>query len=336
MADMSALARRGGWSALLGLGLAIAATEGAGAGGSELRLSMTDDPHRGAIERPERDPWRILLRTGNDVVFNSDGGGVTYEIAAAIRKGTLVGGAGLVAVSPDLRSDIDPALADPLRDKGRLVGWLGTHRRGPTLRLSHEGAVHTDWSLSARIGMEGGRIDRLTADVQDAFHDLTGTPNRPRPMIDRPERLIGGVSGHARARFDIHRSSMRRSFDRLSASPYVHGSLGNDTAQLGVGMLLSVQAADAREGIALPLPVEGAYAPVFGGDGLGAFLATRFVEHETLYGGRASGFAVEGGLVGQVSVGRFSLGAVASCLSLPYQGAAAPDCVGRVRLGARL
>lgn len=337
MADRAFLSRRVLATVLIGSGVTLAGVEAADARDGALRAGFGPEDFEAAeAVRAERDPWRLLVRVGNDVPFNSDGGGVTYELAAAVRKGSIVGGVGLIAVSPDLRTDRAPELFDPLRDKGRLVGWLGTHRQGPTLRLGTHETVHTDWSVSARVGAEGGRIDELAQRVQEAFHELTGTPNRPRPLVDRPERVIGGISGHARARFDVHQASIRRSFDRLSVSPYVHGSIGNDTTQAGLGVLLSVQPSTAREGLALPLPEEGAYAPIFGGDGLGAFLSTRFVQHETLYGGAAAGFAVEGGLVGQVSYGRFSVGAVASCVSAPYEGAPGPDCTARVRAGARL
>jgi hypothetical protein len=83
------------------------------------------------------------------------------------------------------------------------------------------------------------------------------------------------------------------------------------------------------------MPKNGAYAPTFGGDGIGIFAGVRGVALETLYDDHTNPVIAEAGVMGQMTFWDFAVvGISASCTTEPYDGADKADCKATLQMGA--
>lgn len=255
----------------------------------------------------------------NDVYFGSDGGGIGGCIdLAALLSNDLYFAVGAFQAGPESKSSAKFA-RDPLNDRGRLVA-----RVGKLLRTSLFDATAT-----VRVGGEGGFVDDFTHDVRKGLHDIFGSNTRAQ-RGNHGLNVIIGASGHAWSTFDLGSTAGTK----VALRPYLHASAGTDNVEGGGGVMLSFQPSYAGRPLPLMEPQSGAYAPFFGDDGLGLFIAARGVAHDSLYASRTKHFLGEAGLVGQLTVADIVRGTVlASCTTKPYDGALDPDCKATLRIG---
>lgn len=255
----------------------------------------------------------------NDVYFGSDGGGIGGCIdLAALLSNDVYFALGAYQSGPESKSAAKYA-RDPLNDRGRLV-----FRAGKIFHLDAFSATAT-----VRFGGQGGFVDDITHDVREGLHDIFGSNTRAQRGN---HGLIGivGASGHVWHNFDLG-SSMGT---KAVLTPYVHASAGTDNVEGGGGVLLGFQPSYANKPLPLMEPQSGAYAPFFGDDGFGLFVAARGVAHDSFYANRTKHFLGEAGFVGQFTVVDTVRGTVlASCTNKPYSGALDPDCKATVRIG---
>lgn len=263
----------------------------------------------------------------NDNYFNSDGAGITGCMNFALHYGadalfdTGSGtydtiGIGITGATPEQRSN---AKTDPLESLGRITSWYGREFEAESF----------DYAIVARTGIEGGAADDLAINIHDALHDHFGVGTKGLTST-HDTRFIAGVSGWARKDYGLSDSgSWATSF-----TPYMHAALGNDVIEGGGGLMLSLQPSGEAKGLALLTPLNGAYAPTFGGDGIGLFAGVRGVALETLYGDHANHFIAEAGMTAQATLWDFAvIGASASCTTEPYDGAGKPDCKATLQAG---
>jgi hypothetical protein len=226
-----------------------------------------------------------------------------------------VAGFGLYGVSPEQKHNQED---DPLEELARITAWYGES-------FERDGI---DYFLAGRIGVQGGIADDLAISLKESLHDLFGFGSSGLES-SHETIIVGGVAG-----------TMRRDFALASAgtwetvlSPYAHAALGNDTLEAGGGLMLALQPA-GNEGLALVLPKNGAYAPTFGGDGIGLFGAVRGIARESFYEDLGYPFLAEAGAMAQTTLWNFVvLGASASCTSIPYDGAVELDCKATLQMG---
>ena len=180
-----------------------------------------------------------------------------------------------------------------------------------------------------RFGAHGGFVDDFTHDVRKALHDVFGSNTRAQRGNHALKGIIG-ASGHLWDTYDLGRAAGTKAV----LTPYVHASLGTDNVEGGGGVMLGFQPTYAGRPLPLMEPQSGAYAPFFGDDGLGFFLAVRGVAHDSLYASRAKHVLGEAGFVAQFTVADVMRATVlASCTTKPYDGALDPDCKATVRIG---
>lgn len=254
----------------------------------------------------------------NDQYFGSDGGGISGCLNYALRYGVDTYGVGVVGATPEQKSNAKGK--DPLKALGRVTGWYS--------REFETDAMH--YAVTGRIGLEGGVADDIALGIKEALHDLFGQGNK-KLKSTHDTAFIGGVSGWIRDDWVVSNS------DRFNVmlSPYGHAALGNDTIEGGVGLMLALQPSDESQALALVMPKNGAYAPTFGGDGVGLFAGVRGVALETLYGDLAHNFIAEAGIMGQMTYWDFAVvGVSGSCTTDPYDGVDRPDCKATLNLGA--
>jgi hypothetical protein len=246
----------------------------------------------------------------NDTYFGSDGGGITGCLNFALRLNDDVLGIGIVGAEPEQFGSAKKT--DPLNSLSRITAWYGRSLDTPMF----------DTFLAVHGGIEGGVADDIGQDLQELFHDLVGENNRSTPST-KDTTFIAGLSGFARHDLDLSQSEAWKS----ALTSYGHATLGNDTIEAGAGLLLSLQPVDVVKPLALVLPKEGAYAPTFGGDGIGIFAGARAVALQTLYDDHANTFIAEAGITGQATLWDFAvIGVSASCATAPYDGADEADC----------
>ena len=252
----------------------------------------------------------------NDNYFNSDGAGISACMEFALKYNEDTVGVGLVGATPEQRGNVK---SDPLDSLGRITAWYGREFEAAAFR----------YGLTARAGIEGGAADDVALALRDGLHGLFGAGAK---NIDstRPTTFIGGASGWARTEYSVSDSGAWSS----ALTPYGHAAIGNDTIEGGGGILLSLQPSDEAQGLALLLPKNGAYAPTFGGDGIGIFGGVRAVAIETLYEDHANNFLAEAGITGQATLWDFAVvGLSASCTTEAYDGADKPDCKATFQMG---
>ncbi len=150
-------------------------------------------------------------------------------------------------------------------------------------------------------GIYGGAADDLAEDIRDALHDLFGYGYK-NLQSTTDTTFYGGVAGWARTEYALGDGGAWAG----TLSPYVHAALGNDTIEAGGGLLLALQPS-GEESLALVLPKNGAYAPTFGGDGVGLFVGLRGVAHEILYDDHTSPFIAEAGVIAQATFWDFAV-----------------------------
>ncbi len=255
----------------------------------------------------------------NDTYFGSDGGGLTGCIEYALRWDEDVIGIGIFGVEPKQLGK--GRSRDPLESLSRINAWYGRAFDTPEM----------DYFLGARAGMEGGVADDIGREIQEIIHSLIGENNQKHRSTN-DTKLIAGVSGWARKDYLLSESEGWRT----ALVPYGHAALGNDTIEAGGGLMLALQPADDSRPLALLLPKNGAYAPTFGGDGIGVFAGARAVALETLYGDDQEAFIAEAGVTAQATFFDFAVvGLSASCTNKPYQGAPNADCKATFQLGGQ-
>jgi hypothetical protein len=255
----------------------------------------------------------------NDAIFGSDGGGISACLEYALRYDDAVFGVGLFGVTPELRSNLKGF--DPLESLARLDFWYGR-------QLEHG---EFDYALTAHAGIEGGVADDLAKALKEPLHDLFGQGNR-KIVSTHDTTFIGGISGWVRRDYSLTSSESWA----FNVSPYGHAALGNDVIEGGGGFMLAIQPAAETEGLALVMPKNGAYAPVFGGDGIGMFAGVRGVARDTFYDDRLNHFIAEAGVVAQATLWDFAvIGASASCTTKAYDGTDRPDCKAGLQMGGR-
>ncbi len=251
----------------------------------------------------------------NDNYFGSDGAGISACLELAARYGADTVGVGLVGATPEQKGN---AKSDPLDSLAKLGGWYA--------RDLQYGSW--DYQLSGRAGIYGGAADDLAEDIRDALHDLFGYGYKDLQSTT-DTTFYGGVAGWARTEYALGDGGAWAG----TLSPYVHAALGNDTIEAGGGLLLALQPS-GEESLALLLPKNGAYAPTFGGDGVGLFVGLRGVAHEILYDDHTSPFIAEAGVIAQATFWDFAVvGASASCTTEPYDGADKADCKATLQMG---
>ena len=253
----------------------------------------------------------------NDTYFGSDGGGLTGCLEYALRWDEDVIGIGFFGVEPEQFGS--SGAGDPLQSLSRINAWYGREFDTPEV----------DYYLGARAGIEGGIADDIGRELQKIVHSLIGENNRDIQST-HDTRLLAGVSGWARHDYALSENESWRA----AMVPYGHAALGNDTIEAGGGLMLSLQPAGADEPLGLLLPKSGAYAPVYGGDGIGIFAGARAVALETLYDGKEKAFIAEAGVTAQATFFEFAvIGLSASCTNKPYDGAPKADCKATFQIG---
>jgi hypothetical protein len=164
--------------------------------------------------------------------------------------------------------------------------------------------------------------DDLGIDLKDFFHNSFGFGNRTSKS-QNGTKFIAGASGWART--ELGRSDFGSWTGKVL--PYGHGAVGLDTVEAGVGLMLALQPPDETTNLALLLPKNGAYAPVFGGDGIGIFGGVRAIAYEGLYEGHAEHFMAEAGAVAQATFFDFlRVGTSGSCTTPAYDTTDKADC----------
>lgn len=270
--------------------------------------------------------FEIITTHCNDVLFKSDGAGVSACIEAGLRYNEWQFGYGLYGVTPERKNG--GVLGDNVRDLARFTVGFGQFKH------TTWNGISGDYAIQGRVGLEGGVIDDISSDLQKAIHKLFGAGFKT-PTSTKKTTFIGGLSGWARA------DGLQFSDDRvaLKFQPYVHASVGFDTVEAGGGLLIAFQPTSAKENMAMLMPKNGSYLTTFGGDGFGIFGAARVVARETLYS-RTSGkllgkpVVFEFGTVAQYTAfDKIKLGWSASCTSKAYKGAPKADCKTEARLG---
>jgi len=247
----------------------------------------------------------------NDEPFDSDGAGITGCFYGAIRYNDFFAGIGTFAVTPELKNTRH-FRNDPLEEKGRLTGWIG--------KIGEWNGY--EYAYAGRVGLEGGVADDIGFDMREFFHELFGLGVHDL-VSQNDTKFLAGVSGW-----------MRTELDRIDAGtwdlrllPYAHAAVGLDTVEAGAGFMFALQPDGESTNLALLLPKNGAYAPVFGGDGIGLFGGVRGIAYEGLYEELANPFIAEAGIVAQTTLWDFwRVGAAASCTTEPYEAAGKPDC----------
>ena len=252
----------------------------------------------------------------NDNYYGSDGAGITACMEFALRFGTDVIGIGIFGVSPEQKGHVT---SDPLHDLARIQAWYGREYETDGFQ----------YLLTARTGIEGGLADEIAIGMRDAAHELFGAGSKSLEST-KPTTFIGGFSGWGRTELALSQSEAVKTL----FTPYVHGSVGNDVVEVGGGLMLALQPASEAEGLGLLMPKSGAYAPTFGGDGIGVFAGVRAVAHETFYDDRTNPFIAEAGITGQMTWWDFAvIGLSASCTTKPYEGAGTADCKATFQAG---
>jgi len=251
----------------------------------------------------------------NDAPFGSDGGGISACIELAIRYDALVAGIGIFGVTPEQTNNND----DPLKEKARIVAWLGRELSGGGY----------DYAFAFHAGIEGGAADDIAIDLKEQVHEALGFGNR-KLVSQNDTSPIAGVSGWMRTDYEIASPGTWR----MDLAPYGHGAAGLDTVEAGTGVMLTLQPRSESKGLALLLPKTGAYAPVYGGDGIGIFAGVRAVAHEGFYEELANPLVAEAGITAQATLFDFArVGVSASCTNPPYEGTSSPDCKMNFQLG---
>ncbi len=255
----------------------------------------------------------------NDVYFGSDGGGIGGCIdVAALLSNDVYAALGAYQAGPESKSSAKFA-RDPLNDRGKLVARIG--------KLIELGVFEA--TATVRFGAHGGFVDDFTHDVRKALHDIFGSNTRAQRGNHGLKGIIG-ASGHIWDHLELRRVAGAKA----TLTPYMHGSLGTDNVEFGGGVMLGLQPTYANRTVALMEPQSGAYAPFFGDDGVGLFVAMRAVAHDSLYASRAKQVLGEAGFVAQFTVADVMRATVlASCTTKPYDGALDPDCKATVRVG---
>jgi hypothetical protein len=255
----------------------------------------------------------------NDTYFNSDGGGITGCIEYALRMNDDVIGIGIFGAEPEQLGRGKGN--DPLESLSRINAWYGRAFDTPDY----------DAFLSAHAGIEGGIADDIGRKLQDLIHKLVGENNHNIPST-HDTTLLAGVSGFVRRDMALSASEDWRT----ALVPYGHGALGNDTIEAGGGLMLALQPASEARPLALLLPKTGAYAPTFGGDGIGIFAGARAVARESLYGDDSNALIAEAGVTAQATLFDFAvIGLSASCTNKPYEGAPKADCKAMFQMGGQ-
>jgi hypothetical protein len=253
----------------------------------------------------------------NDTYFNSDGGGISGCINLALRFDENVMGIGITGAEPEQFGKAKKT--DPLDSLARISAWYGQTLDTPEF----------DSFLAVRGGIEGGVADDIGRDLQNLIHDLLGE-NRSNSKSTKDTTFFAGVSGYARRDYLLSDPGDWKT----ALTPYGHAALGSDTIEVGGGLLLSLQPADTLKPLALVLPKEGAYAPTFGGDGIGVFGGIRGIARQTLYGNYTRPFIAEAGATAQMTLWDFAvIGISGSCSTKPYDGAPDADCKATFQMG---
>ena len=256
----------------------------------------------------------------NDIYFGSDGSGLggCIDFAARLSNDWYLA-LGAFQSGPEASSGDAAFNQDPINDRGRIV-----------LRFGKE--IKTDQfeaTTTLRFGGEGGFVDDLVNDIRRDLHDIFSLGTRPQ-RGDVGFRGIAGVSGHAWQNFELGRAFGGKAL----FSPYIHGSLGTENIEAGGGLLIGFQPVSAEKPLPFVEPQNGAYAPFFGDDGLGFFVAGRAVAVDTIYGDLAEEFLGEAGIVGQITLTEnLRTTASASCTNDAYDGALNADCKATIRIG---
>ena len=281
-----------------------------------------------------RADWETLGVHSNDFPFDSDGAGPAGSLEGVVRRDRLFLGAGLFGLTPEIKVEGNFRDIDPLEEKARLSVWAGR------LDWFEVPALHgiemiedsmLDTSVSVRVGAEGGAVDDLAEDVQNTIHDLLGIGNRELTSFNDLTYEVG-VAGHSRI-------GMRFNDARLvqtSFAPFTYGAVGTDVIEAAGGVQVAFQPVEEK---ALPFIMQsrtGAYAPMFGGDGLSVFANARVVAHDGLYGGLEEPFVIEAGATAQATFfSTLRVGVGAKCSSKAYEGAPKANCVATFRSGIR-
>ena len=290
-----------------------------------------DSNARGGIFDLRAD-WETVNVHSNDAPFDSDGGGPTGSFEGVTRRDRLFLGAGLFGVSPEIKNVLNFRANDPLQEKARLSVWAGRVDWFEVPAMENASFVRDsmlDTSALVRVGAEGGAIDELAEDVLNAVHDSLDIPNREL-VSSNGTSLEAGVAGHVRLGMQLNEGRVTR----LSVAPFAYGSLGTDVVETAAGVQIAVQPADAKVLPFLMMSRTGAYAPMFGGDGVSAFANMRVVAHDGLYGGLEKPFVIEGGVTAQATLFEtLRLGVGAKCSSGIYDGAPKGSCIAAFRSG---
>lgn len=256
----------------------------------------------------------------NDNYFSSDGAGITGCINLAVHFGADTAGIGVVGATPEQKHVTKKTGSkDPLDSLGRITAWYG--------REFNFSNIH--FALDGRIGIEGGVADDVALAEHNFFHALFQTQSK-KLKSNHDTTVIGGLSGWARRDFILDHPGGWA----VDLAPFALGALGNDNIEAEGGVVLGLQPPGEMKGLALLTPLNGAYAPTFGGDGIGLFADARGVARDTLYGAHANPFIAEAGVVAQVTLWKVAVfGASASCTTEPYHGAGKADCKATLQAG---
>ena len=280
-----------------------------------------------AVGRADQEAEReIIIEHGNDSPFGSDGAGPTAYLAVAMRRGDAFAGVGLSLATPELKM-VGDFRRDPLVERGRVSLWAGKRGRKDLKR----DIVGLDYAVSARVSAAGGWADEFALGAYELFHNMTGVGIRPMHASDdvRP-----GVAATGFVR-------LRRRLGALGPTtmviaPYVYGMIGTDVIEGAGGLQVALSPVDEGELPFLPASRTAAHAPMFGGDGVSAYVTVRGVVMDDMYGGLERERVLESGITAQGTLrDRYRIGANAACAGELYLGADKPSCMASLRLGAR-
>jgi len=259
-----------------------------------------------------------MVAYGNDTYFSSDGSGITGSLELAAKIDQRYFGLGFLVATPEVLEKKRPN-NDPLPSMSRMNILLG---KG--IKLS----VASEVNFTGRVGLEGGAVDDVGFAAQNLFHSIIGQGSR-NLISTKDIRGLVGVSSWVRVLW----ASLGIGSRSVKIVPYGHTSLGNDTVEIGGGLMVAIQPLGESALPLLLLPKNGSYTPVFGGEGLGVFVGARRVAYESLFDDLHKPVVAEIGIVWQKDIYRsIKISGGVSCSSTPYDGAVGTDCKADMRL----
>lgn len=258
----------------------------------------------------------IFLMSGNDQIFNSDGGGLTASFAVGGRYKEWTGQVWGGGYTPEFYGHPEYKDAEdngPFNARITVAGGRDMEVGGAQ---SHVGGY---------LGMDG--VNHMGESVQCDIHSFWGNecPNWP-PSGDNNHVIAGGY-GYVKSDFTPR-------YKRFFTQSFAYSSLGSAAIHAGFGGRLAWL---SKGELPIALPDNGLYGvDIEEGDGVSFSVGSDFVGYDQILEGRAQHVLPYVKLLGQLNV--FEHGKVhfqARCQHKSYQAAPSIDCFSNLRLGVR-